>query len=50
MWNKPKDRTQRVDDKNGVICLAIMFTFRVIVFKMSEMANFIYFLLITAKN
>ena len=50
MWNKPKDRTQRVDDKNGVICLAIMFTFRVIVFKMSEMANFIYFLLVTAKN
>ena len=29
MWNKPKDRTQRVDDKNGVICLAIMFTSKV---------------------
>ena len=25
-WNKPKDRPQRVDGKNGVICLVIMFT------------------------
>ena len=49
-WNKPTDRTQRVDDKNGAICLGIMFTSRVIVIKMSKMANFLYFLLTTAKN
>ena len=41
-------QTQRVDEKNGVICLVIIFTSRVMAFKMSEMANFIYFLLITA--
>ena len=39
-WNKPKDRAQRVDEENGVICLAIMFTSRVMAFKMSEMAIF----------
>ena len=43
------DRAQKVDEKNGVICLIIMFTPRVITFKMSEIANFLYFLLITAK-
>ena len=48
-WNKPKDRVQRVDERNGVICQIIMFTSRVMAFKMSEMANFIYFLLITTK-
>ena len=47
---KSKDRVQRVDEKNGIICLVIMFTSRVMASKMSEMANFIYFLLITAKN
>ena len=25
-WNIPTDRTQRVDEKNGVICLIIMLT------------------------
>ena len=40
------DRAQRVDEKNGVICL-VMFTPRVIVIKMSKMAHFLYFLLIT---
>ena len=44
-WKKPKDRAQRADEKNGVICLVIMFTSRVMAFKLSEMANFIYFLL-----
>ena len=39
-WNKPKDRAQRVDEENGVICLAILFTSRVMAFKMSEMAIF----------
>ena len=33
-----------------VICLVIMFTSRAMAFKMSEMANFTYFLLIKAKN
>ena len=40
------DRAQRVDEKNGVICL-VMFTPGVIVIKMSKMAHFLYFLLIT---
>ena len=43
-------RAKRVDDKNGVICLVIMLTSRVMAFKMSEKANFIYFLLITTKH
>ena len=40
------DRVQRVDEKNGVICL-VMFTPEVIVIKMSKMGYFLYFLLIT---
>ena len=40
------DRVQRVDEKNGVICL-VMFTPEVIVIKMSKMGHFLYFLLIT---
>ena len=44
--NIPMDRAQRVDEKNGVICL-VMFTPGVIVIKMSKMAHFLYFLLIT---
>ena len=31
---------ERVDEKNGVICLVIMFTSRVMAFEMSEMAIF----------
>ena len=45
-WNIPMDRAQRVDEKNGVICL-VMFTPGFIVIKMSKMAHFLYFLLIT---
>ena len=37
-------------EKNGVICLVIMSTPIVMVFKMSEITNFLYFLLITAKS
>ena len=48
--NIPTDRAQRVDEKNGVICLFIMFTPRVIVIKMSKMAHFLYFLLMAAKT
>ena len=45
------DRAQGIYEKNGVICLVIMFTFLVMVFKMSEIAIFfLYFLLITAKR
>ena len=42
------DRAQRLDEKNGVICLVIMFTSRVIVIKTSKMDHFLYFLLMTA--
>ena len=50
-WSKtPNDRAQWLDEKNGVICLVIMFTSSGMACKMSEMANFSYFLLITVKN
>ena len=38
-------RAHRVDEKNGVICLNIMFTLRVMVIKMSKMADFCIFCL-----
>ena len=41
------DKVQRVDEKNGIIRL-VMFTSRVMVFKMSKMAHFMYLLLNTA--
>ena len=41
------DRAQRVDEKNGVVCQVIMFTPRVMVFKISNMAIFLCFLLIS---
>ena len=44
------DRALRADEKNGVICLVIMFTSGFMVFKMSKMAHCLYFLLIKAKN
>ena len=37
------DRTQRVDEKSGVIFLIIMFTPGVKVIKMSKMGHFLYF-------
>ena len=49
-WNIPTDRAQRFDEKNGAICLVIMFTPKVMVFKMSKIVVFFNFLLITAKN
>ena len=42
------DRAQRVDEKNGVIRL-VMYTPGVMVTKLSKMADFMYFLLDTAK-
>ena len=38
-WNIIMDRAQRVDEKNGVICLFIMFTPEVMVMTMSNMAH-----------
>ena len=37
--NIPKDRDQGVNEKNGVICLFIVFTSRVMVIKMLKMAH-----------
>ena len=41
-WNIPTDRTQKADEKNGVICLVIMFTPRVMVIKMSKWLIFVF--------
>ena len=41
-------RTERVDDKNGIIFL-VMFSPAITVLKMSQMVHFLY-LLMTAKN
>ena len=49
-WNKPMDRAQRVDEKNVLICLVIMFTSTVMVLKMSNNGSSSYFLLMTGKN
>ena len=46
--NIPTDRAQRLDEKNGIICLAIVFTPGVT--GMSKMAQFLCFLLMKAKN
>ena len=48
--NIPTERAQRVDEKNEVICLIIMFTFGVMVIKMSKITLFLYFLQRAAKN
>ena len=48
--NLPTDRAQRVDEKNGIICLVIMLASGVIVIIMSKMAHFLYFLLMPANN
>ena len=42
-WNIPKDWTQRVDEKNGIICLVIFLTPGVMFIKMSKMAHFCIF-------
>ena len=44
------DRAQRENEKNGATCLFIIFTCRVMVIKMSKIAHFLYFLLMTKKN
>ena len=52
MWKKDiyVKRLERVDEKNGVICLVIMFTSGDMVIKMSKMTQLLYFLLMTARN
>ena len=40
-WDIQTHRAQRVDEKNGVICLVIMLSPRVTVIKMSKMAYFL---------
>ena len=48
--NVPTDRGHLVAEKNGVICLVVMFTLRVTVMKMLKMFQFLYFLLMEAKK
>lgn len=49
-WNIPTDRAQKVNEKNWVICLAIIFTPEVMAIKKSKMTHFLYILLMTVKN
>ena len=49
-WNIPMDQAQRVDEKNGVICLVIMFTTGVMIIKISKIAHFLYFQLMLVKT
>ena len=44
------DRAQRVNEKNGDICLIIMFAPGFMVIKIPKMAHFLSFLMILAKN
>ena len=41
-WDITTDKAQRIDEKNGVICLVFMFTLGVVAIKMSKMAHFLY--------
>ena len=52
MWKKDiyVKRLEKVDEKNGVICLVIMFTSGDMVIKMSKMTQLLYFVLMTARN
>ena len=42
-WNKPMDKVQKVGEKNGFICLVIMFTPAVTAIEMWKMAHFLHF-------
>ena len=48
--NRPTDRAERINEKNRVICPVLMFATGVMTIKMSKVAPFFYFLLMTAKN
>ena len=39
-WNRPTDKAQNVDEKNGVLWLFIMFTPTVMVIIMSKITHF----------
>ena len=43
-------RDQRADEKSGVIYLVIMFSSGIVVIKMLEMAHFLDFIQMAAKN
>lgn len=47
--SKSMGRVQRVEEKNRVICLFIMFNPGVMVIKISKMTHCLYFLLMAAK-
>ena len=49
-WNILTDGAERVDEKNWAICIVVMFTPKVMVIKMSNMAHILCVLLMTAKN
>ena len=49
-WNTSMDRAQKVDERNGFICLVFMFTLGDMMIKMPKMAHFLYFLLMAVKN
>ena len=49
-WIIPIDRAQRVDVKNGFICLVIVLTPKVMVIKTSQIALFLHLLLMKAKD
>ena len=46
----PGNTAQKVDEKNGIICLVVIFTPSIMVIKMSKISHFLHFLLITAKH
>ena len=48
--NIPTDRAQRADEKNGIIGLVIRFFPRVTVINISKGANYLQFLVMSAKN
>ena len=48
--NITTDRVQRGDEKNGVTCFVILLTFKVIIIKVSKVADVSFFLPMTVKN
>ena len=48
--NIATDRDQKGDEDNGVICQVIMFFPKVMAIKMSKIAHFFNFMLMTAKH
>ena len=43
-------RAEKLDGKNGVICLTYMFPSRVMVLKLSKKVHYLQFVLISARN